>query len=195
MASTIRPLERDQNDEAIRMLARAFVTSPLHVATFGPGEVDRNATFFRIVLRLMKGPKLVAVEGAQIIGLIHWADLPDCRVSGPEKLRILPEILFRFGFGTTGKLLSWLSTWGAHDPGEPHCHLGPIAVMPELQGHGIGRQLMEQYCEKIDRSRTVGYLETDKTANVRFYERFGFETVTTANIHGVTNHFMRRSPR
>jgi len=45
------------------------------------------------------------------------------------------------------------------------------------------------------RRTSIGYLETDKRENVRFYERFGFEVIAREPVIGVPNWFMRREPR
>jgi len=48
---------------------------------------------------------------------------------------------------------------------------------------------------RMDTCRTLSYLETDKSENVRFYERFGFTVVAEVNVLGVRNWFMSRAPR
>jgi predicted N-acetyltransferase YhbS len=73
-------------------------------------------------------------------------------------------------------------------------HLGPIGVSPDAQGRGVGCRLMEHYCGAIDLTGEGGYLETDRPANVRFYERFGFAVVNEISVLGVPNFLMRRSP-
>jgi predicted N-acetyltransferase YhbS len=88
-----------------------------------------------------------------------------------------------------------MSTWAGHDPDEQHVHLGPLAVDAHLQGRGIGSQIMREHCRRLDAAQHVGYLETDKPENVRFYERFGYEVTGTAPVIGVPNWFMRREPR
>jgi hypothetical protein len=49
-------------------------------------------------------------------------------------------------------------------------------------------------CATFDQEGRVGWLETDKERNVRFYNAFDFEVVETATILGVPTWFMRRSP-
>src|SRR5947207_2070970 len=139
----VEPLDKSQVSAAVALMARAFATSPLHVAAFGAGAVRRNETFFRIGLRLMKGPKLAAFDGSRIVGVIHWVDAPQCQISASERSLILPEMLLRFGLSRTRKLITWLGTWGKYDPAQQHNHLGPIAVEHNLQGQGIGSLLME----------------------------------------------------
>ena len=54
---------------------------------------------------------------------------------------------------------------------------------------------MQSFCDRMDERNAVAYLETDKDVNVRFYNRFGFETIAEATVLGVPNWFMKRRPR
>jgi ribosomal protein S18 acetylase RimI-like enzyme len=195
MAIEVTSLKPEQEQEAAQLLARAFVTNPLHVAVFGDGALSSNETFFRMGLAAMKGPKLAALEGTQLLGMTHFIGSPACRFPASEKLRVFPLMVKALGLRTTLKLVDWLSCWGKHDPEETHLHLGPIGVDPEAQGRGVGRLLMEQYCAELDRKGLAGYLETDRPGNVEFYKRFGFEVIGTATILGVENFFMSRATK
>jgi hypothetical protein len=55
--------------------------------------------------------------------------------------------------------------------------------------------MMDAFCAVADKHDLLAYLETDKADNVRFYEKFGFETVGEASVIGVPNWFMTRTPR
>ena len=67
-----------------------------------------------------------------------------------------------------------------------------IGVEAELPGRGIGTQMMEVFCRRMDVVGEAAYLETDKAENVRFYGRFGFATLDEPDIHGIHNWFMFR---
>jgi GNAT superfamily N-acetyltransferase len=192
---TIAPFAPARALDASRMLSRAFVTNPLHVAAFGASRLDRNRSFFLAGLAVMRGPTFVAADGDTIIGLVHWVPSPHCQLSPTGKLQLVPSMIGGFGIRSTIRVSSWLSAWAKHDPKEPHVHLGPIGVDPKAQGQGIGRRLMEQYCEAVDRSGAVGYLETDRPANVTFYRQFGFVTTAEVTVLGVPNFLMRRAAR
>jgi GNAT superfamily N-acetyltransferase len=189
----IEPFTSEMTPEAARMLARAFVTNPLHVSAFGASQLAKNEAFFRTGLAAMKGTKLVALDGSRIVGLVHWVGSPGCQFSGVEKLRMMPAMLSGFGLRSAGRVGSWLGAWAKHDPAGPHVHLGPIGVAPDAQGRHIGHRLMERYCEAQDRSQASGYLETDRPENVDFYARFGFAVSDQESVLGVTNYFMRRN--
>src|SRR5262249_6296183 len=92
-------------------------------------------------------------------------------------------------------VLKWADEWARRDLAEPHWHLGPVAVDPHLQGKGIGGALLAKFCVRMDDSGALSYLETDKSENVRFYERFGFTVIAESKILGVPNFFMSRRCR
>jgi ribosomal protein S18 acetylase RimI-like enzyme len=177
------------------LLARAFVTNPVHIAAFGRGRLAANEAFFHVGLAAMKGPKLVAMEGSQLVGVIHWVASPACQYSLGEKLRMMPRLARNVGVRPALRVAAWLSGWSKLDPVEPHLHLGPIGVDPELQGRQIGRRLMEQYCQAQDQAGVAGYLETDRSENVDFYRRFDFEVTATRPVLDVPNYFMCRRAR
>jgi ribosomal protein S18 acetylase RimI-like enzyme len=86
------------------------------------------------------------------------------------------------------------SILAAHDPEEPHWHVGPVGVEPGVQGMGIGKSAMGLLCDELDARHRVAWLETDKPENVRFYGGLGFEVVEEAPIFSARNWFMRRPP-
>ena len=88
-------------------------------------------------------------------------------------------------FGAAGE-------WARRDLAEPHWHLGPVAVDPQLQGQGVGTAMLTAFCSRMDDLSMLSYLETDKYKNVRFYRRLGFAVVAEAEVLGVPNWFMSR---
>jgi len=53
-----------------------------------------------------------------------------------------------------------------------------VTVLPEAQGKGVGRKLMEVVLEKADHEGMPCYLESSRRdPNVAIYERFGFRLV------------------
>ena len=101
-------------------------------------------------------------------------------------LRMGPAVAFRLG--------EYGQAWAKHEPTEPHWHIGPVGVEPALQGRGIGSQLMEIFCARLDASDEVAHLETDTAQNVPFYQRFRFEVVAEDDLLGVHHWFMYRGP-
>ncbi len=188
----VKPYRPEMASEVVLVLARAFASNPVHLAAFGDSVLGKNEAFFRTVMPLLKGTKIVATDGSRILGLIHWFPPSQCQVSGVTKFRLLPTMMANLGGRATLKVLSWLSTWEKHDPKEAHVYLGPIGVIPEAQGQRVGSRLMTTYCKALAATGEAGYLETDRPQNVAFYRRFGFETTQEVPVIGVTNYFMSR---
>lgn len=178
---------------ATGVLVRGMRDNPLHGAAFGEDPVGRTRSlgrFFGGFLQIMQRAPMCARSGGRIVGVLGLSPPGMCQPPPRQAIRLVPALLLP-GPATTVRTLRWLSRWQRHHPREPHWHLGPVAVEPELQGRGIGGSMMERFVEVVDGD--AAYLETDKPENVRFYERFGFEVVDEAEVLGVPNWFMWRA--
>ena len=193
----VRDLRPDEVPAAVGVLARGMRDNPLHVAAYGPDPRRR----LRCRARLMRGlfrafpaqQPICAVQDDVLVGVAGVAPVGTCQPITAQRMRLLPT-LAALGPPTAARVVSWTSAWARRDLDEPHVHLGPVAVDVRLQGQGIGSLLMREHCWRLDGDRAVGYLETDKPNNVRFYERFGFEVVREEPVLGLPNWFMRREP-
>jgi ribosomal protein S18 acetylase RimI-like enzyme len=194
----VRDLRADEVDAAVGVLARGMRDNPLHVAAYGKDPERRLRCHARLMAGLFKHfhaqQPIAAVEDGTLVGVTGVAPPGTCQPTASQRLRLLPTMM-GLGPRTAARVASWTSAWAAHDPGEPHVHLGPLAVDAHLQGRGIGSRIMEEHCRGLDGAGDLGYLETDKAENVRFYERFGFEVVAEDEVIGVQNWFMHRTPR
>ena len=52
--------------------------------------------------------------------------------------------------------------------------------------------MLAAFCKLMDSFCAFSYLETDKSENVRFYQKFGFKVMAEAEVLGVPNWFMCR---
>ncbi len=171
--------------------------NPLHVRVFGANLDRREAAMtrmFKVLLRqyISKGEILGAFSSGTLIGVCGLVQPGHCQPTTTEKLLILPAILAGSGFGGTVRALSWTAAWSGQDPKEPHWHLGPVAIERQLQGKGVGSELLREFCSRMDARNSMAYLETDKRKNVPFYERFSFQVTAEQQVLGVPNWFMVR---
>jgi ribosomal protein S18 acetylase RimI-like enzyme len=128
-----------------------------------------------------------------ILGVAAMAAPGTCRPSVLQKTRMASR-LTTVGAGPLARVITWQNAWRGHDPDQPHSHLGPLAVDAHLQGRGIGSALMREYTRRLDTAGHIGYLETDRSENVAFYERHGFTVTGRATVLDTPNWFMRREP-
>jgi ribosomal protein S18 acetylase RimI-like enzyme len=193
----VRDLRPDEVPAAVGVLARGMRDNPLHVAAYGPDPERR----FRCHARLLRGlfralpaqQPICAIRGDTLVGVTGVAPVGTCQPTVAQRVRLAPALV-GLGPWTAIQVGRWTSAWAKHDLDEPHVHLGPLAVDAHLQGQGIGSLIMREHCRRLDDDRDVGYLETDKRSNVRFYERFGFEVISEESVLGLPNWFMRRAP-
>jgi ribosomal protein S18 acetylase RimI-like enzyme len=146
---------------------------------------------FKIQLRRRALDVLLAKDDGQIVGVMGICEWPHCQMSTMETLRLFPSML-RALWGTLPRAAKLSSIWGENDPKLHHWHLGPIGILPERQGQGIGSRLLRHFIEHVDRLGAAAYLETGKTENVRLYERFGFSVTGGAPVLDVPTWFMWR---
>lgn len=194
----VRPLGAQEAERAVTVLAHGMRDNPLHVAAYGPNPQRRVRVHAQLMRRLLdQSPALevlCAVRNGEIVGVGAAAPPGSCKPALPPPRALLSDVAL-MGPRTAIAVARWLVAWRRRDPAEPHVHFGPLAVLPELQGKGVGSALMQEHCRRFDASGQSAYLETDRERNVRFYRRFGFETIAEAHVLGVPNWFMRRAPR
>jgi len=184
-------MQKDERQTSATVLSVAMLTNPLHIAIFqGDVESERIQIEQMFVDLFTDLPEIVYVakDREKVIGVMR---MKSCQgrtdLNEPEGPKDLEKLSWR-------KYI-WLKEWGRHEPPNQHWHLGPIGVLPEYQGQGIGSQLMQYFCREVDTCRASAYLETDLDRNVVFYEKFGFKIINTSLIFDVNNRYMLRDPR
>jgi hypothetical protein len=142
-----------------------------------------------------KGSVFGAFGRGKLVGVYGMLASGQCELKSFEKLQMLPAIFLGNSLSTPMRVLRWTGEWSRRDPREPHWHLGPVAVDSHLQGQSIGSTMLAAFCTRMDEWFTSSYLETDKSENVCFYQKFGFALVGEAEVLGVPNWFMSRPVR
>jgi GNAT superfamily N-acetyltransferase len=195
---TVRHLQGEELVNAARLVGRGMSDNPVNVRAFGMQDTEHRslslARFFVPVLQglYLRGSILGAFWNGTLVGVCGMARPGLCQPAFLGKLRVLPAVVRGNSLGTPLRVLRWVGEWARRDPQESHWHLGPVAVDPHQQGQGIGTAMLRAFCPIVDDRRSLSYLETDKSENVGFYEKFGFRVVGRAEVLGVANWFMSR---
>ena len=195
----LRLLNRNQLEESALLVARGMRDNPANMRVFrisdGAQRAKAMGRFFVPVLRGLDRRGLVvgAFQSNRLVGVCGIARPGFCQPGTMEKIRVSPATLIGNPIATPLRVLSWVGEWARRDPLEPHWHLGPLAVEPELQGRGIGTAMLHTFCAVVDITGANAYLETDKSENVRLYQRFGFTVMESVKVLGVLNWFMFRA--
>jgi ribosomal protein S18 acetylase RimI-like enzyme len=190
-------LTRSDIDVAAAVLGRGMRDNPIHERAFGRDPRQREAVLTKlftgiIAVHIAKGAVLGAFSGTALVGVCSMVPPGGCRLSGSDKLRMVPTLVALDGVAAAMRAMQWASAWAKRDPAEPHWHLGPVGVERGLQGRGVGGTLLRAFCARMDEARSTAYLETDKPENVSFYRRFGFAVVGQHRVLGIPNWFMLR---
>ena len=193
----VRDLPASDYETAVGVFARGMRDNPMHVAAYGPDPARREELHARMMRALFRHahenePLGVYRDGTLIAaaGALSGASAdPGLR----DQLRYLPTVL---GTGPRASLriARWLNAWRRRIPDEPHVHLGPVAVERDLQGQGIGTAMLREHARRLDAAGALGYLETDKPENVRFYQRVDYAVFAEEDVLGVHCWYMQRRP-
>jgi hypothetical protein len=193
----IRKLNSTELSTAAELLARGMRDNPIHIQAFGSNAEHRRYALARlfqpVLLRAVnRGSVFGAFLDERLVGVYAEVKPDQCQLTLTEKIKIFPAICFENPLATSKRVLTWVGEWSQRDLTKPHWHLGPVAVDAHLQRQGIGKSMLAAFCSDMDARKAIAYLETDKIANVRFYEQFGFTVLAEADVLGVRNWFMSR---
>jgi ribosomal protein S18 acetylase RimI-like enzyme len=177
--------------EAVKVLSIAMLDAKLHVAVLQGNSENERQEIEKMFLELfthLPGIVFLVKEKQKIVGVMRMKSCEGYKpVDDPKDPKDKNDINWRKSV--------WHTEWARHEPLNQHWHLGPIGVLPDYQGFGIGTMLMERFCKEVDACLAEAYLETDVDKNVRFYEKFGFQVVSESEIFNVKNRYMLRPPQ
>ena len=176
----VRPVSSSDIEPAIEALLSAFRGDPLIGFLFGDSWEERThvAEFFRILLdvRVTLGmPAFCAEENGQIVGAVMGYDAS--RPSWKEHHVGRWTALMQAVEGLELRLVAYGELAERFEPPKRHYYLGVIGVRGGRKGAGIGRALLERFCDaSAEDTESCGvYLDTASRASLRFYLNNGFE--------------------
>ncbi|HSM38049.1 MAG TPA: GNAT family N-acetyltransferase [Candidatus Limnocylindrales bacterium] len=178
----IRDCVDADRDAAIDVLTKAFLDAPDVQIMVGAGPAAADRLRRMSAMAFDPGAKIrivVAERQPRVLGVLTFADLPDCTAMNLRQAMTLLRIV---GPRVFGAARLFMRTSRVH-PRTSHRHLPQLAVDPAAQGQGIGKALMADFCRRCDEAGLPGYLETyvwsdtSRPSLRRFYEAFGFTTI------------------
>lgn len=180
-------------------LARAFDDDPL-VNWMVAQDKRRSRRVFDamdLTLRKFTMPHGEVYTTPDVQGGALWTPPGKWKMGILQQILLLPEVV---KFATVRRIPTVMGGIGAvekHHPHQPHYYLFVLGVDPEMQGKGIGTQLMTPVLERCDREGVPAYLESSKEKNVPLYERNGFKVTQQFQVPngGPSLWFMWRDPQ
>jgi ribosomal protein S18 acetylase RimI-like enzyme len=194
----IRRMTAADMDSVCEVIGLAFADNPSTLANVH-GDRAKARRLMQEAVRVAKFGRrwshaLVAEQGGMVVGALNAAEWPHCQLGMVEKIKTAPAMV-RIMKAALPKAFTMMNKREARDPHEPHWHIGPIGVRPELQGNGVGKALLKTFLATVDEQGSPAFLETDVDRNVVLYESFDFSVTSREDIVGVNTRFMWRDTK
>ena len=182
-------------DRAVDLLVEAFYDNPAHVYIYMSSNESSRFKAIRwgfkrnLNLQASVGSSFALVESDKPPGEREIKQMAFWHPPNSDSISIMSMIQqglltmpFRFGWGTFKRVLEVTEEFDAikdrATAKNPVWYLNNMVVAKELRGTGIGSKVLKnQFESEIDPSGFPAILMTQREANVRFYQRLGFEVV------------------
>ena len=187
MAWEIVRLHQHRISEAISTLTRAFMPDPIFSFYFADAEnrAEVFAAFFNDLLRshVRFGHVYGAIIDGKIVGAAVWRppDAEEPTASDRKRALATEKRVRKVNPAAADSLYAGFAMLEKHHPREPHWYLFFTGVEPELQGRGIGSDLLSPVLKIADRSQALCYLETPFPRTHAFYRALGYEIIREGN--------------
>ena len=166
---------------AAQILARGFFDDPMLSFIFleRVNRLDALTAFFQVFLAdtVRRGEVLIAPNEA---GAIAWypSDIQLFDDCFDEVLAELTEIITTFGGLSAAERFEQIGNQAEKfEPEQVHCEVMWIALIPEVRGKGIGRDLLSPVLNHANEQQVSCYLVSSNPQNISFYERQGFRQI------------------
>jgi ribosomal protein S18 acetylase RimI-like enzyme len=201
-AIEIVPLDRSHLhlDEAVRMIAEAFVNDPGVVAIIKKPP-EKRLPFLRrhfamqAEASLSGGASRCALLDGKPVGFMLIAAPGADTFSTLDTVKLLLRALFNTNPGILWRSIISSLEDEKHRPREPNYFLETLAVEPTLQGRGIGSAMLAHLTDISDAEGVLTYLSTTEPKTIALYEKHGFEIVAETWELRIRNCHLVRTPK
>jgi GNAT superfamily N-acetyltransferase len=168
------PVDGSELGRAVATIVSAFADDPVERWMY-PGD-DEYAAHFPEFVSAFAGEALTSWRLGEFAAVAFWIP-PGAQPDGEAIVNVLRATLSSDRQDDTFAVLEQMD--GAH-PAYPHWYLPWLGVTAEMQGEGLGGELLRRCLETVDADGRPAYLETPNPRTVPFYERHGFAVSGTA---------------
>jgi GNAT superfamily N-acetyltransferase len=178
------PLAKRQLSDARALMGRAFVDDPL-LRFLAPDAAKRQQLT----------PEFTAI----VVDYCHYYG-EAWTLPGLEGLACWLLMPLKFGwqgFQRFGDMVSYTEALHKQFAPMPHWYLWGLGVDPIHQRKGLGGALLQPVFARADAAKQMCYLETQNALNLPFYEKHGFEVVSSGTVpkHDLPIWAMTRKPQ
>ena len=162
--------------------ADAYRDYPLHnwlLTNNGGYDAKASKLLMEVSLRTMTEDAVIYADSEEMNGFAAWLPF---NFTGNKALPFLfkggLKLILHSGFGIISRLEAYEKyAMGLKKEFTNHYdwYLFNLSIKKDAQGRGLASKLMRPMLEFCDNERMSAYLETNKEANVGFYQHYGFE--------------------
>ena len=174
-------------DDAVRVLCEAFADYPVMRYILGerapyPERLRTLIGFFHSA-RVLREDAILGVSDGKALVAVALTSLPD-RVDPPELDLLAGRTCAALGADARGHYDDCVRAWDSTGVDEPNIHVNMLAVVPDRQGRGLARALLERvHAMSRERADSRGVtLSTESERNVALYRHLGYRVVGRATI-------------
>jgi GNAT superfamily N-acetyltransferase len=165
------------------VMARAFDDDPI-ANWFAKQDARRSRRihdFMDVAYQITSpGDEIYTTDDMQ--GGAYWSPPGKWKMGLLQQLKLVPAMVRTATLRRVPAIMGGLNAVEKKHPHAPHYYLLALGVEPDLQGRGIGTQLMAPILERCDREGVPAYLESSKERNVPLYERNGFKVTEEMTV-------------
>jgi ribosomal protein S18 acetylase RimI-like enzyme len=162
-------------ERAVAVIVLAFSTDP--VARWTYPDAPQYLSLFPVFVRAFGGRAFAQGTAHHVngyMGAALWLP-PGIYPESAGFAASLPE-------GREAELAALFEEMARYHPREPHWYLPLIGVDPAHQRKGCGAALLRETLRQCDHDHIPAYLEASSPANVKLYQRHGFEIRGTIQV-------------
>ena len=194
----ITPVNTKDTEKVIEVLFAAFEQDPLMLYFFG-NEYQNLAKYVMEYLCNLAHLSNLSLWGAFIEGELKGVALITPPVANQNKQEAIAnldeQLAIAVGEAVITRIEAYFQIMEAGKPKQPHFYIDILGVMPESQGQGVGKALLEAVHKMSESSpQSCGVaLDTENERNLDFYESLGYSVSTTTNLERLKVWSMFRS--
>jgi hypothetical protein len=190
------------NTTAARILANAFLNYPLmHYAFEGRSEQQRLALINRLFDKCVSAADIYGkvILTPDNLGAVIWLPGKHFQLTLLHEIRSgMALIPFQVGIKPTLRLMNHdaqAEGWVRKNAAETMGYIWNIGVLPQAQGKGYSRLLVDQSMEQMrNLGLTECWLKTEDSKNVTIYQKLGFTLMNQMVVKssGVTSWALKK---
>ena len=187
----IERLTEDAREVVVDVLCHSFREYPVMRFVLGPdGDHEERLRslieFFTDVRFAMEWPVLGVVVGEEVVA-VALVNEPHDKTFLERFQEGLDRVKAQLGEAAFHRLGRFEGAAEVNESRELHYFVGMLGVLPEEQGRGYARLLLEYVRRLSEDAGCAGVaLSTEDPANVPFYEYMGFEVVGQGSVDGLS---------